>query len=111
MSRIFRVTPKVGSTPVLLHIRCTYRIDADLIAGNRRLVVAPRWLVWHAVHVVRDEAGEPWFVAPDVCKALGVENIPDALAFQDDEEKGFDSIETLVARRRWRSSSSPASTT
>jgi prophage antirepressor-like protein len=43
--------------------------------------------------VMRD--GEPWFVAADVIAALGIGNITDALRRLDDEEKGFDSIDTL----------------
>ncbi len=81
-------------------------------SARREVVAALEWVTAKTSTSASDApVQEPWFVAPDVCKALGVENIPDALAFQDDEEKGFDSIETLVARRRWRSSSSPASTT
>ena len=40
------------------------------------------------VRAVRDENGEPMFVAKDVCSALEVKNSRDALARLDDDEKG-----------------------
>ena len=39
--------------------------------------------------------GEPWFVAKDVCTALGVANSRDALARLDDDEKGVGLTDTL----------------
>ena len=39
------------------------------------------------VRVVIDEAGEPWFVAKDVCEALGIINHHDAVKALDDDEK------------------------
>lgn len=39
--------------------------------------------------------GEPWFVAADVCAALGVANNRDAVAKLDDDEKGVGLIDTL----------------
>ena len=41
--------------------------------------------------VLRD--GEPWFVAADVCAALGVANVTDALSRLDDDETTLVSIE------------------
>jgi anti-repressor protein len=43
--------------------------------------------------------GEPWFVARDVCAALGVGNITDALCRLDPDEKEFDLIETLGGKQ------------
>lgn len=40
-----------------------------------------------AVRVLRGEDGEPWWVAVDVCKALGITNARDALTKLDDDEK------------------------
>lgn len=40
------------------------------------------------VRAIRDENGEPMFVAKDVCAALEVKNSRDALARLDDDEKG-----------------------
>ncbi len=38
-------------------------------------------------------AGEPWFVAKDLCYALDVVNVYDATKELDPSEKGFDSID------------------
>jgi prophage antirepressor-like protein len=38
--------------------------------------------------------GEPWFVAADVCAALGIGRTHDALRGLDDDEKGTDTIRT-----------------
>ena len=38
------------------------------------------------VRVVLDDASEPWFVAKDVCEALGYSNARDAIAKHVDEE-------------------------
>ncbi|MCA8037103.1 Bro-N domain-containing protein [Burkholderia arboris] len=43
--------------------------------------------------VMRD--GEPWFVASDLCAALGITNSRDALSKLDDDEKGVGSTDTL----------------
>lgn len=42
--------------------------------------------------VVRD--GEPWFVAADICRVLGLSNPTMALRALDDDEKGLSPIET-----------------
>lgn len=48
----------------------------------------------NAVRVIlRDEL--PWFVAADVCRALGIENHRDAVARLDDDEKGVGLTDTL----------------
>lgn len=47
------------------------------------------------VRTIFDKDGEPWFVAADVCAALGVQNPSDAIKRLDDDEKGGDSIDTL----------------
>jgi|WetSurMetagenome_2_1015567.scaffolds.fasta_scaffold05027_12 prophage antirepressor-like protein len=39
--------------------------------------------------------GEPWFVAKDVIAILDIGNVTDALSRLDEDEKGFDSIDTL----------------
>lgn len=38
--------------------------------------------------------GEPWFVAKDVCQALGIENNRNAVARLDDDEKGVSVVRT-----------------
>ena len=40
-----------------------------------------------SVRVIRDEDGEPWFVAADVCKALGIKNPADPLKRLKSKEK------------------------
>lgn len=39
------------------------------------------------LRVVKDDNGEPWFVAKDVCDALGIANNRDAMKALDDDEK------------------------
>ena len=34
------------------------------------------------IRIITDEQGEPWFVAKDVCEALGYSNTRDAIAKQ-----------------------------
>lgn len=48
---------------------------------------------WSVRAEVRD--GEPWFVAADVCAALGITNSRDAVAGLDDDEKGVGTADTL----------------
>lgn len=43
--------------------------------------------------------GEPWFVAVDVCKALDIANVGNAMARLDDDEKGVRSMDTLGGRQ------------
>lgn len=38
--------------------------------------------------------GEPWFVAADVCRALGITNVSQAIRHLDDDEKGIYSTYT-----------------
>jgi prophage antirepressor-like protein len=42
-----------------------------------------------------DHQGSPWFVAADVCAALGIKNNRDALATLDPDEKGVAITDTL----------------
>lgn len=48
----------------------------------------------YAVRVVTRD-GDPWFVAPDVCRALGHTNASAALRRLDDDEKGLTRVYTL----------------
>lgn len=41
-----------------------------------------------AIRVVEDDAGIPWFVARDVCDALGIVKYENAVARLDDDERG-----------------------
>lgn len=47
------------------------------------------------VRVVTDEAGNPWWVAKDVCDILGLKNTADSLSKIPEKHKGIDSIYTL----------------
>lgn len=47
------------------------------------------------IRVLKDEKGEPWFVAKDVCDVLGISNNREALTRVRDFEKGVRRIDTL----------------
>lgn len=44
--------------------------------------------------------GEPWFVAKDVCAALSIKNVSDALSNLDEDEKGIASTDTLGGKQQ-----------
>lgn len=48
-------------------------------------------LLFEGEHLVRtaDQNGEIWFVAADVCRVLGIKNVPDAVERLDEDEKGI----------------------
>lgn len=46
-----------------------------------------------ALRVVKDNGGEPWFVAKDVCDALGLSNVGQAIIGLDRDEKNSISID------------------
>ncbi len=46
------------------------------------------------VRVLRDEKGEPWFIAQDVCSVLTISNSRDATSRLDDDEKGVGNVYT-----------------
>lgn len=43
---------------------------------------------------VMDRSGDPWFIAADVCRTIGLGNATMAVRPLDDDEKGISSIET-----------------
>lgn len=47
-----------------------------------------------------EKNGQAWFVAGDVCKALGIRNVSDALSRLDDDEKGVGNTDTLGGRQQ-----------
>lgn len=62
-------------------------------------------LIQHAFHgqpcrVVTDEHGDPWFVAADVVKILGLTNTAMSVGRLDDDEKGVSQIDTLGGRQQ-----------
>lgn len=54
-------------------------------------------LLFEESHLIRSVviAHEPWFVAADVCRVLGIENHRDALGRLDDDERGSVKVDTL----------------
>ena len=51
------------------------------------------------VRIITDEHGIPWFVAADVCAALGVGNSRQAFTRLDDDERGVISSDTLGGKQ------------
>lgn len=51
--------------------------------------------VTHAIRVVVDDDNSPWWVASDVCSALGLSDTSMAIARLDEDEKGTSSVGTL----------------
>ena len=47
-----------------------------------------------------EQNGEPWFVAADVCRALGLGNSRMAVSKLDEDEKGVSSIDTLGGEQK-----------
>ena len=46
-----------------------------------------------ALRTLTDEAGEPWFVAKDICAILEISNPSDALKRLDDDERSRVNLE------------------
>ena len=40
------------------------------------------------VRTVKDEKGDPWFIAVDICTVLGIKNVSDSCKRLKDKEKG-----------------------
>jgi prophage antirepressor-like protein len=47
------------------------------------------------VRTHKDAEGNPWFVAGDVCDAIGIKNSRQALTYLDEDEKGVTTNDTL----------------
>ena len=52
----------------------------------------------HPVRIV-DRDGEPWFVAKDVCEALGIAKVDSAIRSLDEDEKDAHSMSTLGGKQ------------
>ena len=52
------------------------------------------------LRVIQDEGGEPWFVAKDVCDALGLGRQQDSTRYLDDDEKGECLVNTPSGEQR-----------
>lgn len=50
---------------------------------------------------ITDKDGDPWLVAKDVCKILGLKNTSQALELLDDDEKGIISMDTNKGPRQF----------
>lgn len=82
----------------------------DNIGGGRYEVareITP--LLFEGEHLVRQIiiGDEPWFVASDVCRVLGVKNVPDAVDRLDEDEKGIVTIDTLGGAQAMNAVSEP----
>lgn len=66
---------------------------SDSDSSNRQLI--PFRYSDLEIRVVRDDNGDPLFVAADVCKVLGISNPTDALRRLDDDEQALVSIEGI----------------
>lgn len=53
----------------------------------------------HLVRVVKTGESEPWFVAADICRVLGIKNARDAASALDEDEKGVAITDTLGGRQ------------
>lgn len=53
-----------------------------------------------ALRVVKDESGEPWFVAKDVCNALGIGNVTMALGRLDEDEFSSTEVTDTTGRKQ-----------
>lgn len=51
--------------------------------------------------------GEPWFVAADACRCLGLRNVTMATGTLTDDEKGFKTFDTLGGSQKMRVISRP----
>lgn len=54
---------------------------------------------FQAVRSMVDQAGEPWFVAKDICDILEIANARDAISTLDDDEKGVAFTDTLGGKQ------------
>lgn len=64
------------------------------------LTIIPFFFKSQNIRVIADQSGEPWFVAKDICDALGLKNIAMALSKIPDHHKGVNSIDTLGGIQR-----------
>ncbi len=53
----------------------------------------------HGVRVIEKD-GEPWFVARDICSALDISNVSDALTRLDDDERGDIGLNDVTGRNQ-----------
>ena len=51
------------------------------------------------IRTVVDDNGDPWWVASDVCRSIGLQNVTEALRPMDADHKGFKTFETPGGRQ------------
>lgn len=61
--------------------------------------IIPFYYKSKTVRVIQDENGDPWWVAKDVCKILGLEDTHKAIQRLDEDEKGRKIIPTLGGKQ------------
>ena len=71
---------------------------ADLVMGTSAQIT-PFLFETHTVRVIMRN-GEPWFIAKDVCDALGYALVPHAMRMLDDDEKGIHILDTLGGQQK-----------
>lgn len=62
--------------------------------------IVPFQFKTHAVRVIEDGQGEPWFVAADVCAAIAIGNVSDAAGRLDEDERGIATVDTPSGQQR-----------
>lgn len=63
------------------------RLFNELNFIKDKMEIIPYNFLDHSVRMIIDDKGEPWFVAMDVCKILGLKNVTMALLGLDPDEK------------------------
>ena len=65
------------------------------------------FLFWERGGGQKTLEGEPWFVAADVCRALGLGNSRQTLSYLDDDEKGVITSDTLGGKQEMSTINEP----
>lgn len=86
-------TPKAATNEVSKLSATTKELTMKIIAKEK-----PEFTIFRfgdsEIRVI-DKAGDPWFVAKDVCDVLGISNNRDGIARLDEDEKGVALTDTL----------------
>lgn len=88
------VVPMAGSGTLLVAPEAAPAAPAVRSVASKLLEVFSYAFDGHPVRVVRDDAGEPWFVATDVADVLGYAEAKDLTRNLDDDEKGRQIVPT-----------------
>ena len=91
--------------PRIDHLRAGFSPDSVCLIGRKSPTPTPSpkpsqtgkadscFLFWHGAGGQKTLEGEPWFVAADVCRALGLGNSSDVIKRLDEDERTLVSIE------------------